>query len=324
MTTKKNKNFMMFLLDYGILVALIIMIVVFSFASKNFMRPTTMFTILKQVSITGIICIGQTMVMLTGGIDLAVGSIAGVSAVTTAILLKNMNLPIPLACVLTLILALVYGVISGLCVTKLNMPPLIATLGMQTSLRGLAYIVTGGLPVYGFTKAFGAFAKGTLFGVPMPVILAIVLFIIFIYALAKTTLGRYLYGVGGNEEASRLSGISVVKVKLMAYGLSGFLAGIAGLVLLSRTSSGQPSAGTGYEMDAITAVVLGGVSLSGGEGKLHMVIIGVLLMGTLQTGMIMCGINDYVQQLVKGIVLIVAVAYSEFSKKVRNRVSVSA
>lgn len=324
MKTKKNKAFVLFLLDYGILVALIVMVAIFSVASKNFFRTNTMFTILKQVSITGIVCIGQTLVMLTGGIDLSVGSIAGVSAVTTAILLKTYNLPIPLACILTLILALIYGIISGLCVAKLNMPPLIATLGMETSLRGLAYIVTGGLPVYGFTKAFGSFAQGSLLGIPLPVVLVVILFIIFIWALSRTTLGRYLYGVGGNEESSRLSGINVVKVKLLAYGMSGFLAGIAGLVLLSRTSSGQPSAGSNYEMDAITAVVLGGVSLSGGEGKLHMVIIGVLLMGILQTGMIMCGINDYVQQLVKGIVLIVAVAYSEFSKKVRNKMTVTA
>ena len=137
--------------------------------------------------------------------------------------------------------------------------------------------------------------------------------------LTKTTLGRYLYGVGGNEEASRLSGVNVTNIKIMAYSISGFLSGIAGLVLLSKTSSGQPSSGSGYEMDAITAAVIGGVSLSGGEGRLSMVIIGVLLMGTLQTGMIMCGINDYVQQLVKGIVLIAAVAYSQFSQKIRNR-----
>ena len=323
MTKNKNKNFVLMLLDYGILVALLLMVVVFSFASKNFFRTSTLFTILKQVSITGIVCIGQTMVMLTGGIDLSVGSIAGVSAVTAAIFLKSYNLPIPVTCLLVIVLALVYGLLSGIFVTKLNMPPLIATLGMQTSLRGLAYIVTGGLPVYGFTKAFGKFAQGSVAGIPNQVILTIVLFILFIYALSKTTLGRYLYGVGGNEEASRLSGISVTKVKLMAYGLSGLLAGIAGLVLLSRTSSGQPSAGLNYEMDAITAVVLGGISLSGGEGKLHMVIIGILIMGTLTTGMIMCGIDDYVQQLVKGIVLIVAVAYSEISKKIRSRMVVS-
>lgn len=320
---KKNKNAVLILLNYGIVVALLLMIAIFSFTSKNFFRTSTMFTILKQVSITGIVCIGQTMVMLTGGIDLSVGSVAGVSAVTAAIFLKSYNLPIPVTCILVLILSLIYGLISGFCVTKLNMPPLIATLGVQTSLRGLAYIVTGGLPVYGFTKAFGSFAQGSIVGIPNQVILTIILFIIFIYALAKTTLGRYLYGVGGNEEASRLSGIGVTKIKLMAYGLSGFLAGIAGLVLLSRTSSGQPSAGSGYEMDAITAVVLGGVSLNGGEGKLHMVVIGMLIMGVLTTGMIMCGINDYVQHFVKGIVLILAVAYSEISKKIRSRMIVT-
>lgn len=320
---KKSNKAVIALLNYGIIVAFLVMVVIFSIASKNFLTTNTMFTILKQVAITGIISIGMTLVLLTGGIDLSVGSIAGVTAVTAAICLKNYNLPIPVTCLIALVLAVVYGAISGLCVTKLNMPPFIATLGVQTSLRGLAYIVTGGLPVYGFTKAFGNFAKGTVFSIPYPVILTIVLFVIFIIALSRTTLGRYLYGVGGNEEASRLSGINVMGIKVMAYSISGALAGIAGLVLLSRTASGQPSAGNGYEMDAITAAVIGGVSLSGGEGGLPMVIVGVLLMGTLSTGMIMCGINDYVQQLVKGMVLIAAVAYSQFSQKIRNRMVAS-
>ena len=315
---KKNNKAVIVLLNYGIIVAFLLMIVIFSIASHNFLTTNTAFTILKQVSITGIISIGMTLVLLTGGIDLSVGSIAGVTAVTAAICLKNFELPILLTCIIALLLAIVYGAISGVCVTKMNMPPFIATLGVQTSLRGLAYIVTGGLPVYGFTKAFSRFAAA-LFGIPLQVLLAVVLFVIFIIMLTKTTLGRYLYGVGGNEEASRLSGVNVTNIKIMAYSISGFLSGIAGLVLLSKTSSGQPSSGSGYEMDAITAAVIGGVSLSGGEGRLSMVIIGVLLMGTLQTGMIMCGINDYVQQLVKGIVLIAAVAYSQFSQKIRNR-----
>lgn len=320
---KKNNKAVLALLNYGIIVAFLVMIIIFAIASPNFLTANTMFTILKQVAITGIVSIGMTLVLLTGGIDLSVGSIAGVTAVTAAICLKNFELPIFLTCIIGLLLAVIYGAISGICVTKLNMPPFIATLGVQTSLRGLAYIVTGGLPVYGFTKAFSAFAQGTIAGVPYPVILTIVLFIVFIIALSRTTIGRYLYGVGGNEEASRLSGINVTAIKVMAYSISGLLAGVAGLVLLSRTASGQPSAGNGYEMDAITAAVIGGVSLSGGEGRLPMVIIGVLLMGTLGTGMIMCGINDYVQQLVKGIVLIAAVAYSQFSQKIRNRMVAS-
>lgn len=314
----KNKRATAILLNYGILVVLVIMIGIFALASSNFFKFSTMFTILKQVSITGIISVGMTFVMLTGGIDLSVGSIAGVSSVTAAMLMLN-KVPIFLTCILVLIIAVFYGAINGFCVTRLEMPPLIATLGLQTALRGLAYIVTGGLPVFGFNKAFGNFATGTVAAIPYPVILVILIFIIAIFALEKMTIGRYLYGVGGNEEASRLSGINVTRIKLFAYAISGLLAGIAGLVLLSRTNSGQPSAGTNYEMDAITAVVLGGVSLSGGEGKLSMVIIGVLLMGILGTGMIMLNINDYVQQLVKGLVLIAAVAFSSYSKRVRSK-----
>lgn len=320
---KQNKKAALALLNYGIIVVMLIMIAIFSVASKNFFTINTLFTILKKVAITGIISIGMTFVLLTGGIDLSVGSIAGCTAVTAAILMKNVGMSIPLVILLTLVLALIYGLINGACITKLNIPPLIATLGLQTALRGLAFIVTGGLPVFGFGNTFSKFASSTLLGIPYPVILMAILFALGIFILKKSTIGRHLYGIGGNEEASRLSGINVVRVKMFAYGACGLLSGIAGLVLLSRTNSGQPSLGSGYEMDAVTAVVLGGVSLAGGEGKLHMVIVGVLIMGILGTGMIMCSINDYVQQLVQGIVLIAAVAFSQYSMKVRAKLIVA-
>lgn len=306
------------LLNYGIAIVLVMLIAIFAAASRNFFSKDTLMTILKQVSITGIISVGMTFVILTGGIDLSVGSIAGVSSVTAAMLMLR-GFPIFITCIITVFIATVYGVISGLCVTKLNMPPLIATLGTQTALRGLAFIVTAGLPVFGFSKVFGNFAKQSALGFPFMVWLLLAIFLIGKFVLDKTIFGRYIYGVGGNEESSHLSGISVTRIKLMAYSISGFLAGVAGLVLLSRTNSGQPSAGVGYEMDAITAVVLGGVRLTGGEGRISQVMIGVMIMGVLSTGMIMCGINDYVQQLVKGLVLIAAVAFSEFSQKIRNR-----
>ena len=297
------------------LVLLAVLIVVFSFASKNFFRSTTLFTILKQVSITGIVCIGQTLVMLTGGIDLSVGSVAGVSAVTAAIFLKNMELPIPITCVLVLIIALIYGIISGLCVTKLNMPPLIATLGMQTSLRGLAYIVTGGLPVYGFTKAFGDFAKGTVAGIPYMVILMIVLFIIFIYGLSKTTMGRYLYAVGGNEKATKLSGIDPRKVYLFAYVNMGLMAGLAGILTVARATQAQPTFGQGYEMDAIAACFIGGASAYGGEGGVFGVVIGAVLMGVINQGMSIMGMEANYQKVVKGVVLLVAIIFDVLSNK---------
>ncbi len=315
----KNNKMRTWFLDYGIVFVLLVLVLFFSIGSENFMKVATIFTILKQISITGIISIGMAFVIITGGIDLSVGSIAGVSSVTAAILMLNKS-SIPAACIITICFSLIYGTINGLLITKINMPPLIATLGMMTALRGLGFIITGGLPVFGFSKVFGNFAKGQLWVIPYPVILLTVIFIIAVFILDRTIIGRYIYGVGGNAEASRLSGVNVTRIKLFAYSMNGFLAGVAGLVLLSRTNSGQPSAGTGYEMDAITAVVLGGVSLNGGEGKLPLVLVGVLIMGILSTGMLMLNINDYVQQLVKGLVLLGAVAFSNLSMKLRTRI----
>ncbi len=315
---KKNGDYLTKLLDYGILIVLFVLIVVFSFASSRFFTVNTLVTILRQVAITGITSVGMCYVILTGGIDLSVGSVACVTAVFAALIMKSgMNGVI--ASIVGLVVSIVAGLLNGFCVTKLHMPALIATLGTQQALRGIAYIVTDGLPVHSFSKTYGTFAKTNIFGIPLMVILMVIVFVIGKFLLERCTFGRYVYGVGGNEEASRLSGINTVRIKLLVYTIAGFLAGIAGLVLLSRTNSGQPSAADGYEMDAITAVALGGVSLAGGEGRINQVMVGVVLMGVLSTGMIMCGINDYVQKLVKGIVLILAVAFTEFSVKVRNQ-----
>ncbi len=309
-------------LDYAIVMILLLLILFFSFTADYFFTTSTFLTILKQVSITGIISIGMAFVIITGGIDLSVGSVAGVSSVTAAILMLN-GMPIGVSCLITLLIALVYGFISGLLVAKLKMPALIATLGMMTSLRGVAFIITDGLPVFGFNRSYSSFAKGTLFGIPYMVLLLVFIFIVAKFVLDQTVFGRYVYGLGGNAEAARLSGINIDKITVLVYSLSGFLAGVAGLVLLSRTNSGQPSAGEGYEMDAITSVVLGGVSLNGGEGKLSLVMVGVLIMGILSTGMLMCNINDYVQKLVKGLVLLGAVAFSSISRSVRLRIKAS-
>ena len=315
---KKKKDIVSIILDYGILLVLIALIIVFSFASSNFFTVNTLITILRQVSITGITSVGMCYVILTGGIDLSVGSIACLAAVVAALSMSAGHAGF-ISSVLALLLAVGAGALNGFCVTKLSMPPLIATLGTQTALRGIAYIVTDGLPVHGFSKTYGNFAKATLFGIPLMILLMIVIFLFGKFLLERCTFGRYVYGVGGNEEATHLSGINVVKIKTLVYTFAGLLSGIAGLVLLSRTNSGQPSAGDGYEMDAITAVALGGVNLAGGEGQINQVMVGVILMGVLSTGMIMCGINDYVQKLVKGIVLILAVAFTEFSSKVRSK-----
>lgn len=316
----KHKSLAMFALNYGILIMLIALVVFFSFASPNFMTVGTMITILKQIMIIGIVSIGGAFVILTGGIDLSVGSVAAVSAVTAAILMQS-GMPVLLACLLTIVIAAVYGVINGLLITRVAVPPLIATLATMTSLRGLAFIVTGGLPVFGFSDTFGRFAADSFLGLPYPVILLLLLWLFAIWFLSRTTMGRYIYGVGSNEEASRLSGINVPQVKIFTYMVSGLLAGIAGLVLLSRTNSGQPSAAQGYELEAITSVVLGGIALTGGQGRISLVLVGAVIMGVLKTGMVMLNVNDYVQMLVQGIVLILAVALSSLTQGIRQRLA---
>lgn len=308
-----NRNFNYYLSNYGIIMVLVVLFIFFSFMSSNFLKPQNLFNVLRQVSIVGISAVGMTLVLLTGGIDLSVGSIIGVAGVGAAeLMLLGVN-PVLASLIMLLISALI-GLLNGFFINKLSIPPLITTLGMMTSLRGLAYIITGGLPVFGFNPNFAKLGQGYVWIIPIPVIVMIVIFIIGIILLSKTRFGRYVYGVGSNEEATRLSGINIHKIKYMVYSLSGLMAGLAGIILLSRINSGQPKAGQGYEMEIITAVVLGGVSISGGEGRLGLVIIGVLIMGVLTNGMIMINVNDYVQQLIKGMVLIAAVAFDKYNQ----------
>ena len=316
----KHKSLAMFALNYGILLMLMVLVVFFSLASPNFMTVGTMVTILKQIMIIGIISIGSAFVILTGGIDLSVGSVAAVSAVTAAILMRT-GIPAIVACLLTVVIAAAYGTLNGLLITKIAVPPLIATLATMTSLRGVAFILTGGMPIFGFSTTFGQFAAGTFLGLPYPVILLLALYLFAIWFLSRTTTGRYIYGVGSNEEASRLSGINVSGVKIFTYMISGLLAGVAGLVLLSRTNSGQPTAASGYELEAITSVVLGGIALTGGDGKISLVLVGAIIMGVLKTGMVMLNVNDYVQMVIQGMVLVLAVALSTLTQGVRKRLA---
>lgn len=316
---KKNKG-IYWLLEYGIIFVLLILVAFFSIRSNSFFSANVLMTILKQVAITGIVSVGMTFVMLTGGIDLSVGAVAGLTGVIASTMMLN-GVSSILACTVGLLVSALCGIINTFLITKCSLPPLIATLGVQTSARGFAYIVSGGFSIFNFSTTFTNFGKGTLWIIPYPVLLTVAIFLAAIFLLTQMKIGRYIYGVGGNEEASRLSGVNVGRIKTFAYMSSGLLSGVAGLVYLSRIGSGQAGAGVGYEMDAITAVVLGGISINGGEGKLSMVAVGVLVMGVLTTGMVMLNINDYVQQVVRGIVMVCAVAFSMYSKKVRADMS---
>ncbi len=309
----ENKKFNLknFLAQYAIVLVLIALVVFFSLRAPQFLKSTNIFNILRQVAINGIIAVGMTMVLLTGGIDLSVGSIVGLSCVLTANLLLS-NVPPALAVLITLAVGVLVGLINGFFINMFNIPPLITTLAMQTAIRGVAYIITGGLPVFGFDQAITVIGKGYLGPLPIPVVIMAVVFVVGIIFLEKTRYGRYIYGVGGNEEASRLSGVNVKNIKYMVYAICGMLAALAGIVLLARVNSGQPKAGEKYEMDAITSAVLGGVSIAGGEGKLGFVIIGVLLMGVLSNGMIQLNVQEYVQWVVQGGTLVLAVGFDRF------------
>ena len=294
-------NVKAFFTKYAIVIISIALFAFFSVVADNFFSAKNVANLLRQVSINGICAVGMACVILTGGIDISVGGIIGVSGVVCAYNMSQGMNPV-LASMISLALGIGIGCFSSLCITKVGIAPMIATMGVNTALRGTAYLLTGGTAIFDFPKSYSVIGQGYVFGVPVPVII-------------KTRFSRYIYGVGANEEVARLSGINVDRVKMTAYAISGFCAALAGLVLLGRVSSGQPKAGEGYEMDIITAVVMGGVSLTGGEGKIQYVIFGVLVMGILSNGMTMLAINDYWQRVAKGIVLLLAVGFDRYMQK---------
>lgn len=293
--------------DMGIILTLVAMIIFFSVVTKSFLSAKNFANIARQISITGICSVGMTMVILTGGIDLSIGSVIGFTSAVAALMMSN-GQPIILASIVSLVLGVIIGVINATCINYLQIPAMIATLGTQISLRGAVYLVTGGMPVYGLPESFKVLGQGSIGIIPISMIIMVIVFIIGYIILNKMVFGRKIYGIGGNAETARLSGVNVKKEIYKIYMLVGFFGSLAGLILMSRVNSGQPSAGDGYEMDIITAVVLGGVSVSGGEGKITKVIIGVIFMGVLANGMMMMNINEYWQRVVKGLVLLAAVA----------------
>lgn len=299
---------------YGTAVILILLFAFFSIKSEAFLSVSNILNLLRQTSITGIISLGMTIVMLTGGIDLSVSSVVALSSMSCSILMVNYGVNMYVAILVSLVVGMLSGFVNGCLITYIRIPPLIATLGTQTAIRGLAYITTDGYTVYGFPEAFGFIGKGYVGAIPMPVIIMVVTLAIGWYVINQTKFGRYLYAIGGNGEAARLSGININRKMVTAYIISGMLAALAGVVELSRLNSGQPNAGEGYEMSAITAVVLGGISVSGGEGKFSGVIFGILIMGILSSGLVMMNVSTYYQQLIRGLVLIFAISIDQILK----------
>ena len=304
-------------LEQKSLIALVVLIAVVSSISPNFFSLNNLFNILQQTSVNAIMAVGMTLVILTSGIDLSVGSLLALTGAVAASLV-GMEVNAFLAGAAALGLGALVGAGTGVIVAKGRVQAFIATLVMMLLLRGVTMVYTNGSPVNtGFSDAadtFGWFGIGRPLGIPAPVWLMALVFLAAWYMLHHTRLGRYIYALGGNEAATRLSGISVNKVKIIVYALSGMLAALAGIIEVARLSSAQPTAGTGYELDAIAAVVLGGTSLAGGKGRIMGTLIGALILGFLNNGLNLLGVSSYYQMIVKAVVILLAVLVDNKSK----------
>ena len=299
----------------GIWVVFIVLCIGFTIANPRFITATNLLIMLRQVAVWGIASVGMTFVILLGDIDLSTGSVITFVNVLCSYLMVNMGVPMAAAIIITLAASTLIGLLNGFMVSTIGIPALIATFATQTAFSGIALIICDGQPINGFTEAFKVFGQGKIGPVPVPVIIMILCFALGAFILNKTYFGRYFYAVGGNIEAARLSGIRTGRVKYLVFALSGFFAGLAGLVLLSRVNSGMGNAGLGYEFKVITCVVLGGVSVAGGSGRMSGVIAGTFIISALNNGMVLINLNSWIQTIVLGIVLVLAVGFDCYQKK---------
>lgn len=312
--TERHHNLKYILKDSGILIGLIGMGFVFTLLSNKFFTVNNLLTVALQTSVIGVLAIAETFAIVTSGIDLSVGSVLAVSGVVAGKLMV-MGVPVPLAILAGLGVGAFCGLLTGLAVTKLEIAPFIATLGMMSIARGSAYIITGALPVSGLPKSFYIVGGGELFGIPVAFLIMLLMAVIFGFVLKKTKFGRYVYCLGSNEDAAKLSGINVNATKIGVYMISGLLAAVAGIILASRLVSAQATAGIGYEMDGIAAAIIGGCSPLGGTGKISETIIGAFVIGVLRNGLNLLSVSAFWQQVSIGCVIILAVALDTYRRK---------
>lgn len=324
-TSMEGRNYNQLLSRFQSLIALVLLCVFISIFSDKFLTTTNAWNVMRQISVNVCISVGMTMVILSGGIDLSVGSVLALCGGVAAGLLKQ-GIEIPTANLyvgFTLLGIILIGILvgsavgwfNGFVITKFNVPPFIATLAMLTIGRGLTMLWTQGFPISGLGESFTWIGTGWLLGIPVPVWISGILVILAILITNKTKLGRYIYAIGGNESAATLSGINVKKVKLAVYTLAGSLAAVGGLLVTARLDAAQPNAGTGYELDSIAAVVIGGTSLSGGKGSVAGTVLGAVIIGVLNNGLVLLDVSPFWQQVVKGAVILLAVIVDKAKAK---------
>jgi ribose transport system permease protein len=299
-------NLKSLVIKYKSLIGLLILCIGISIITPRFFSYGNIKNVLTQVSVNAVIAIGMTFVILTGGIDLSVGSILAVSAAVAASIMKSTG-NIYLSIFAALAIGSVIGLINGVLISKGKIQAFIVTLATMTIFRGVTYVFTNGTPISGLGQKFSGIGNKTILGFPIPVVIMIIVFGIAFYVLSQTRYGRYLYALGGNEDSARLSGINTDKVKTLVYVICGATAALSGIIVTSRIGSASPNAGVGFELDAIAAVVVGGTSLSGGEGSVGGTIIGALIIGVLSNGLNLVNVSPFYQAIVKGLVILLAV-----------------
>ncbi len=315
--TVANLKYSKSLSKFQSLIALLILCIVLSILTDKFFTAENGLNVLRQIAVNICISVGMTLVVLTAGIDLSVGSVLALCSAVTAGLLKN-GIEIPagnlwigftlLGAVLAgLLLGFLLGCFNGFAITKFNVPPFVATLAMLTIARGFTMLYTKGHPISNLGDSFAFIGTGWLFGIPVPVYIAAVVVLVAVFITQKTKIGRYIYAIGGNEQAAKLSGINIKKVKITVYAIAGALAALGGVIVASRLDSAQPNAGISYELDAIAAVVIGGTSLSGGKGSVWGTVMGAIIIGVLNNGLVLLNVSPFWQQVVKGSVILLAV-----------------
>lgn len=291
---------------YSLYILLLVLIIVVSVLNTNFLSAQNIKNIFQQVSINGILAVGMTFVIITGGIDLSVGSLLGFSGVIAASLVSGGGNPL-LAVLAGIAAGLVFGVVNGVLVSYAKIVPFIVTLGMLSIARGFTNVYTHGSPIIKLNKAFTALGQSSFLGIGLPVWIFVCMLLVGYVLLHTTKLGRYTLAVGGNESAAKTSGINTAKIKMFAYTFTGFCCGLAGILMTAKTNAGAPNAGTGYELDAIAAAIIGGTSPSGGKGTIFGTLLGVLIFGIIQNALDILNVSSYIQQVIKGLIIIGAV-----------------
>ncbi|MEJ7766558.1 MAG: ribose ABC transporter permease [Chitinophagaceae bacterium] len=292
---------------YGIYIAFLLLVVVISIISPSFFKLSNIINILRQISVNGILAVGITFVIISRGIDLSVGSILALAAVVATSFAHPGEYPVFVPVLAALIVGICLGTVNGYLIAKKKLAPFIVTLGMMTIARGMSLVYTDGRPIINLSDGYNEIGGGYLFGIPIPVVVFLAVLLFGVFILNYTRFGRYIYAVGGNELALKVSGVDSSRVIISVYAISGALAGLAGVVLSSRVMSGSPSMGQGSELDAIAAVVIGGTSLSGGVGSIAGTIVGALIIGVMNNGLDLLNVSSYWQLIVKGLIIVLAV-----------------